>query len=279
MTDKELKKLSRLQLLELLLEQSKENEQLRQDNENYRQENENLQNRAPVASANVDPAMLSSFSEVAEKIDSSLSETRKATQNYINRLAMLAEYAERSMSAKSGSYPAPTPKKVKASSLSVTDEAVLPEVEEASVSSEISVKPLAKSRPVKKLEAAKEEADTEKLNAPVKEQNVNQPQFVPMGGYPVMSAPVFQPMPVYYPVPTPPPAPVVPKEAKRSAEIRSENGINVRQLSKMRKEEPVAANEDTELVSALADFYFENPLMLEMLPENIRKQIINRFKR
>lgn len=46
MTDKELKKLSRLELLELLLEASKENSKLRQEIERLQEENQTAQNIA-----------------------------------------------------------------------------------------------------------------------------------------------------------------------------------------------------------------------------------------
>ena len=272
MTDKELKKLSRLQLLELLLEQSKENEQLRQDNESYRQQQEAAQGQ-PAVPVGFDPTVLAGFSEFAEKIDSSLSETRRATQSYIERLSMLAEFAEKSVAGA-----APASGKKRAAEIAVTDEDV-------SAVAQISVKPLKKAKPVKKLEAVSETPAVPDESASVKDKeaaSVPQGHYMPVGGYPVMGAPIYQPVPVYYPVPAPAPVPVAPTaptEAKSSPERRSENGVTVRQLSKKKKEEPATANEDTQLVSALADFYFENPQMLEALPEDIRKKIITRFKR
>jgi|GEM_PF-5634621 len=295
MTDKELKKLSRLKLLELLLEQSKENEQLRQDNEAYRRENESLQNQ-PVMPAAVDPGMLTNFSEFAEKIDSSLSETRKATQSYINRLAMLAEYAEKSVASASA-----TQKKARSSELKVTDEAILPEVEEVTAAS-INVKPLAKSKPVKKVETKPVEAETkpseaafpdaasDKGAAPVRAeaaaqgasvpQTVPQPPFVPVGSYPVIGAPIYQPVPVYYPAPVPVPSANAVKSSSKQVERIEENGVTVRPLQKKKKAElPTREDVDAKLLSAIVEFYFGRPELLELLPEEIKKQIIIRFKR
>lgn len=294
MTDKELKKLSRLKLLELLLEQSKENEQLRQDNEAYRRENESLQNQ-PVMPAAVDPGMLTNFSEFAEKIDSSLSETRKATQSYINRLAVLAEYAEKSVASASA-----TQKKARSSELRVTDEAILPEVEEVTAAS-INVKPLAKSKPVKKVETKPVETETKPSEAafsdvaadkgaPVRAeaaaqsapapQAVPQPPFVPMGSYPVMGAPIYQPVPVYYPAPVPVPSANAVKSSSKQVERIEENGVTVRPLQKKKKAElPTREDVDAKLLSAIVEFYFGRPELLELLPEEIKKQIIIRFKR
>ncbi len=287
MTDKELKKLSRLKLLELLLEQSKENEQLRQDNEAYRQENELLQSQ-PASPAAVDPAMFTGFSEFAARIDSSLSETRRATQSYIDRLAFLAESAEKSVARASASA-----KKAEAARLKVTDEAVLPEVEEVTATS-ITVKPLAKSRPVKKVETKATEA-TLQATAPSEAAErktatvpsgpevppMPQPTYMPVTGYPVMGAPMYQPVPVYYPAPMPAPVVSVPKAPSRQADRREENGVTVRHLPKKKKaEEPsFEENEDSKLISALVEFYFNNADMLEGLPEEIKKQITIRFKR
>lgn len=276
MTDKELKKLSRLQLLELLLEQSKENEQLRQDNEAYRREQESVQGQN-VSSAAFDPTAFAGFTEFAEKIDSSLSETRRATQSYIERLSVLAEFAEKSVV---GAVPADMPpvRKTGDSTIKVTDEDV------GTVMS-VPVKPLKKSKPVKNSEVsadkpeaasgteAAQQADNEAVTA-------QQAAYVPMGGYPVMGAPIYQPVPVYYPVPAPVAVPSSSAQAKFSAERRSENGVTVRQLSKRKKEEASAvSNEDAELLSAIVKFCFGNPQLMEMLPESIRKQIITRFKR
>ena len=294
MTDKELKKLSRLKLLELLLEQSKENEQLRQDNEAYRRENESLQNQ-PVMPAAVDPGMLTNFSEFAEKIDSSLSETRKATQSYINRLAVLAEYAEKSVASASASQ-----KKARSSELRVTDEAILPEVEDVTAES-INVKPLAKSKPVKKVETKPVETETKPSEAvfpdvaadkgaPVRAeaaaqgapapQAVPQPPFVPMGSYPVMGAPIYQPVPVYYPAPVPVPSANAVKASSKQVERIEENGVTVRPLQKKKKAElPTREDVDAKLLSAIVEFYFGRPELLELLPEEIKKQIIIRFKR
>lgn len=294
MTDKELKKLSRLKLLELLLEQSKENEQLRQDNEAYRRENESLQNQ-PAMPAAVDPGMLTNFSEFAEKIDSSLSETRKATQSYINRLAVLAEYAEKSVASASA-----TQKKARNSELRVTDEAILPEVEDVTAAS-INVKPLAKSKPVKKVETKPVETETKPSEAafpdaaadkgaPVRAeaaaqsapapQAVPQPPFVPMGSYPVMGAPIYQPVPVYYPAPVPVPSANAVKSSSKQVERIEENGVTVRPLQKKKKAElPTREDVDAKLLSAIVEFYFGRPELLELLPEEIKKQIIIRFKR
>lgn len=285
MTDKELKKLSRLQLLELLLEQSKENEQLRQDNEAYR-----LQESAqPVATANFDPAVFAGFSEFAEKIDSSLTETRKATQSYIERLAYLAEFAEKSVVGASADAAPSVKKKTGSASFNVTDEEIAPEPQKIIVP--VPVKPLAKSKPVKKLDVKAAEvvpADAAVIEPAVQNiapsaaeaEGVVMPQqgFVPVGAYPVMGAPVYPPVPMYYPAPVsvPMPAPV----PKAAVERREENGVTVRPLSKKKKTEPAKAeNKDSKLVDALADFYFENQQMLEMLPEELKKQIVTRFKR
>jgi len=276
MTDKELKKLSRLELLEILLEQSKENEQLRRDNEVYRQENETLQKQS--TTANVDPTVLSSFSQVAEKIDSSLSETRKATQSYIDRLAVLAEYAQKNVVLS---------EKKREARLAVTDEKLHPDVEEITVAETVSVRPLAKSKPVKKVETPVNEAEDVKPskneNPPVAAPAVQpapppQQSFVPAGAYPVMSAPVFQPVPVYYPpvAAAPVQSPVVPKSR---TDIREENGVTVRHLQKKSKAPTQEDVENKALVCALVDFYFKNTQMLELLPEGIKKEIINRFKR
>lgn len=286
MTDKELKKLSRLQLLELLLEQSKENEQLRQDNEAYR-----LQESAqPVATANFDPAVFAGFSEFAEKIDSSLTETRKATQSYIERLAYLAEFAEKSVVGASADAAPSVKKKTGSASFNVTDEEIAPEPQKIIVP--VPVKPLAKSRPVKKLDVKAAEvvpADAAVIEpavqniapSPVEAEGVVMPQqgFVPVGAYPVMGAPVYPPVPMYYPAPAPVSVPIPAPVPKASVERREENGVTVRPLSKKKTEPAKAENKDSELVDALADFYFENQQMLEMLPEELKKQIVTRFKR
>ena len=273
MTDKEIKKLSRLQLLELLLEQSKENEQLRQDNEAYRQRQESTQAQ-PEASVSFDPTVLAGFSEFAQKIDSSLSETRRATQSYIERLSVLAEFAEKSVTGTSAVPPA---RKTGPAAIAVTDENVS-EVEQ------IPVKPLKKAKPVKKLEIATDKGETADISGDTSNAadgetvSTVSPAYVPAGTYPIMGAPVYQPVPVYYPVPAP--VASVPVQAKSSAERRSENGITVRQLSKKKKEEQSSAmNEDTQLVAEIVKFCFENPKLLEILPEDIRKKIITRFKR
>lgn len=96
MTDKELRKLSRLELLEILLEQSKENEQLRLENETLRQENELLQNNSRVG---VDEDVLKDFSRVAAMIESSLGETRKVTKDYITHLTHLAHSVQSNIAA------------------------------------------------------------------------------------------------------------------------------------------------------------------------------------
>lgn len=289
MTDKELKKLSRLQLLELLLEQSKENEQLRQDNEAYR-----LQESAqPVATANFDPAVFAGFSEFAEKIDSSLSETRKATQSYIERLAYLAEFAEKSVVGASVDAAPSVKKKNGSASFNVTDEEIVPEPQKIIVP--VPVKPLAKSKSVKKLDVKAAEPQAVPADVAVTEaavQNIApsaveadgvvmpQQGFVPVGAYPVMGAPVYPPVPMYYPAPAPVSVPMPAPVPKASVERREENGVTVRPLSKKKKTEPAKAeNKDSELVDALADFYFENQQMLEMLPEELKKQIVTRFKR
>lgn len=287
MTDKELKKLSRLELLELLLEQSRENEQLRQDNEVYRQENEVLHSQ-PVVPSSFDPSMFIGFSEFAKRIDSSLTETRRATQSYIDRLAVLAESAEKSV-AKAAS------KKPESTSLEVTEEAILPEVEEVSVTSPVTVKPLSKAKPVKKVDtkAVSSVSSVQQPSSGSKAERHVTPQtepeappmaqsvYMPMGAYPIISAPVYQPVPVYYPTPVPAPVVSTPKATAKLIERREENGVTVRPLTRNKKEEkPLPSeNEDSRLVSALVEFYFENPDMLEGLSEEIKKQIIIRFKR
>lgn len=287
MTDKELKKLSRLELLEILLEQSKENEQLRLDNELYRQENESLQKQS--TTANVDPDVLSSFSQVAEKIDSSLYETRKATQSYIDRLAFLAEYAQKNVVIKSEAVQLAEKtqqQKKRQARLEVTDERIRPEVEEISVAETASVRPLAKSKPVKKVETsvpAVEEVKLQKNENPLVAAPAVQPaplkqSFVPVGTYPVMSVPVYQPVPVYYPPVASAPA-QSPATPVSKVDRREENGVTVRHLQKKSSAPSQEDAENKRLISALVDFYFKNTQMLELLPEELKKEIINRFKR
>ncbi len=82
MTDKELRKLSRLELLELLLEQTKENEALKEQLANGTNVAQNTPQTALNSEAVVDPALSAKVDTAIKKLDSVLSAvSRLQTQN------------------------------------------------------------------------------------------------------------------------------------------------------------------------------------------------------
>lgn len=89
MTEKELRKLNRYQLLELLMMQTEQNQQLRQEIEHLREQQMRLEEMGSVAEASL---LLSGVFEAAQKAaDDYLSEARNRAQRIVERARLEAE--------------------------------------------------------------------------------------------------------------------------------------------------------------------------------------------
>lgn len=89
MTEKELRKLNRYQLLELLMIQTQQNEALREENEQLRKKQLHLENLGSVAQAALE---LSGVFEAAQKAaDDYLEEAKRRAEEIVARARMEAE--------------------------------------------------------------------------------------------------------------------------------------------------------------------------------------------
>ena len=89
MTEKELKKLNRYQLLELLMMQTEQNEKLQQENDELRRKQLQLEELGSVAEASL---QLSGIFEAAQKAaDDYINEARRRAEEIVARARMEAE--------------------------------------------------------------------------------------------------------------------------------------------------------------------------------------------
>lgn len=119
MTEKELKKLSRLELLEILLEESKENEKLRQELQEKSDENIMTQSIRDLS------LMADKMNSALNKADALTKDLQKIAKDGITVTAVAAENREAKPAQKIGVQSYPTPPRKEAAPVKQEDKTVI----------------------------------------------------------------------------------------------------------------------------------------------------------